>query len=424
MKLKTWTAGIAALVLSAAPVFAVEGNVQWSNSFVTPASCDEDSCDPGCECGDPCDCGCGVGAVGLFSGIGGGCLENFTLASALGLEDSWLEIGGWTQIAYYDRQEPLSVTRGDLGSFDDVPRELQVAQQWFYAGKTADGSNGLDWGFRGDFIYGTQAQKTQAFGNPGNEWDNGWDNGVYGWAIPQAYGEIAVGDFSAKVGHFFTPLGYEVIPATGNFFFSHALTMYNSEPFTHTGVLTQYTGFEGLTLYNGWTAGWDTGFTNANGGSNYLGGFTAQMVDSVSFTYLLTYGNFGLKDGGGDDSYSHSVVMNASLTDKLSYIFQTDYLSTDENNDAGNPRIDNVGVNQYLIYQWNDVIGFGTRLEWWKGAGPFAPYNTHSSKYEATGGVNIKLLGNLMIRPEVRKDWYPAEGIDRDMMACDAILTY
>ena len=69
-----------------------------------------------------------------------------------------------------------------------------------------------------------------------------FDNGIYGWAMPQAYGEVGYGDWSVKVGHFFTPVGYEVVPATGNFFYSHSLTLFNSEPFTHTGVLGTYSG--------------------------------------------------------------------------------------------------------------------------------------------------------------------------------------
>ncbi len=48
--------------------------------------------------------------------------------------------------------------------------------------------------------------------------------------------------------------------------------MFNSEPFTHTGVLGTYTGNDDVTLYGGWTLGWDTGFDQFDGGSNFLGG--------------------------------------------------------------------------------------------------------------------------------------------------------
>ena len=181
VKLRTWTASIAALVLSTAPVFAVESTTQWSDSLVTPTSCDS-SCDPGCcdpvECGDPC-CGSSVcGPSGLFSGIGNGAVENFTLGGLLGLDEcSWLEVGGFTQMGYHDQIEPISPqagppvtpirTRGDGLSFLDTPKDFLLNQQWFNIGHTADGSNGLDFGFRADAIYGTDAAQTQAFGNPG-----------------------------------------------------------------------------------------------------------------------------------------------------------------------------------------------------------------------------------------------------------------
>ena len=44
-------------------------------------------------------------------------------------------------------------------------------------------------------------------------------------------------DWKIKLGHFYTPIGYEVVPANGNFFYTHAYTMQYGEPFTHTGVL-------------------------------------------------------------------------------------------------------------------------------------------------------------------------------------------
>ena len=87
-------------------------------------------------------------------------------------------------------------------------------------------------------MYGVDGYDTQSFGNNPGRWDflNDFDHGIYAFAIPQAYAELANGDFSVKLGHFFTIVGYEVVPAPGNFFFSHSFTMYNSEPFMHTGA--------------------------------------------------------------------------------------------------------------------------------------------------------------------------------------------
>ena len=64
-------------------------------------------------------------------------------------------------------------------------------------------------------MYGTDGYDTQAFGNDPGEWDfqNGFDHGRYAFAIPQLYGVLEKGDLSIKFGHFFTLVGYEVVPA-------------------------------------------------------------------------------------------------------------------------------------------------------------------------------------------------------------------
>lgn len=377
---------------------------------LTPAS-EAAGCSDPC-CGDGCDCGSGCGG-GLL-----GAVEGFTLASAIGLaDDSQYQIGGWTAMGYSDNNVPLSQAYNDLLSFDDVPDHFHLNQQWFYIGRALSG-DGFDVGGRIDMLYGTDAQKTQAFGNPGagvrnfGTWDASLDHGEYGWAIPQAYGELGYDNASVKIGHFFTPIGYEVIPVTGNFFRSHSYTMFNSEPFTHTGALGQV-AMGDLTLYGGWTLGWDTGYDQLNSGNNFLGGFAYAINDNVTFTYLSTYGNFGWRDGGSKNSYSHSMVLVASLTDNLQYIAQSDMIDT---SNPGVSEFDTVGLNQYLIYSLNDVVGIGGRLEWWKADGV--------SFYEATSGLNIKLLDNLVIRPEYRQDWAPGIGLDEDTFLVDGYLTY
>lgn len=418
-------------MLATAPAFAETGLGQWSyDQNVVPVGCDsccDDCCGDGCCgdcccgddccgddccgdccCGDGCGCGCGVAGAGLFSGCGPGWVEGFTLSSLLGIDA--IDIGGWTQIGYTS-QATLLAGNGVGSSFNNIPDQVNLHQQWFYAGKEADGSNGIGFGFRADLMYGIDGTDTQAFGNPSGSWDfeNGFDHGIYSWAIPQLYGEVAIGDLSVIIGHFFTLVGYEVVTAPDNFFFSHALTMYNSEPFTHTGVLATYSGFENLTLYGGWTLGWDTGFDNLNQGNNFLGGFGVNLTDAISLTWISTYGNFGSISVGGDD-YGQSVVVDVALTENLNYVFQTDYKNIDDNGD------EDVGINQYLFYTFNDILTFGSRMEWWR--------DDTTSNCAYTTGVNVRLLDNLVWRPEFRKDWVPETGYDEDIWACDMVLTY
>lgn len=349
-------------------------------------------------------CGAGDGSCGQGDGLPGGRGgDGFSLANMLGSDgESGIEIGGWLQFGYQNRDAVVP-------RFNTYEERVNLHQGWLYAEKVADGSSGFDWGFRVDGMYGVDAANTQAFGNNPGNWDfqNGFDNGQYGFAIPQAYAEVASGDWSVKVGHFYTIVGYEVVTAPDNFFYSHAFTMFNSEPFTHTGFVATYNASDDLTLYGGWTLGWDTGYDQFGNGSNFLGGASLALSEDTTLTYITTIGDFGARGTGG---YGHSIVLDMSLTDDLNYIVQSDFVETDTPGDR------QYGLNQYLIYNINDSVGVGGRVEWWNTGGV--------SVYDATVGLNIKASDNLIFRPEVRQDWSPGFGIADTFFGMDAILTF
>ncbi len=374
--------------------------------------CEDNTCDDGC-CGSICDW-CNLGEPWTLQSIfdkDKGCCDD----DICGGKDNWLTIGGWTQWGYHSENN---------GLFNDHEGRFNNHQSWLYAEKVADASDPCtdwDWGFRVDVVYGVDAQDTQAFGqpNPETHWDNAWDHGIYGWAIPQLYGEVAFGDWAIKIGHFYTLAGYEVVAAPDNFFYSHAYTMYNSEPFTHTGALATYTGLENVTLYGGWTAGWDTGFDSftdgdSSRGSNFHGGFSVPVGCDATLTYITSIGDFGERGEG----YSHSIVLDVALTEKLNYVLQSDLTQTNSSNVIDGITFDDyqIGLNNYLIYTINDCLGIGARAEWWKLDG--------TSFYEATFGVNYRPHANLVIRPEVRHDWIPGLDSEETTFGIDAILTF
>ena len=136
---------------------------------------------------------------------------------------SGLEVGGWFNLGYHNRNNILVNNR---------KAEANLHQAWLYFDKAASrNSSNWDIGYHADVLYGIDAQDLQAFGNPPtgapSGWDNNWDNGSYGFALPTLYLQFANADWDVKVGKFFSPFGYEVIGATGNFFYSHTYTMYN-----------------------------------------------------------------------------------------------------------------------------------------------------------------------------------------------------
>ncbi len=330
-----------------------------------------------------------------------------------------VRMGGWVSAGHHNKNTPLSNTYGDELAFNDVPGKVHVHQAWLWAERAVDTSKcDFDWGFRADLMYGTDANTTQAYGNPpqarAEGWDNQWDNGVYGWAFPQAYGVLAYQDLTVKIGHFYTTIGYEVVQATGNFFYSHSLTFYNSEPFTHTGALADYKVNDKLTATFGWTAGWDTGFAQFDDGSNFLGGFTYQISDDAKFVYMNTLGDFGRR---GTHGYMQSVVFDWNINDNWEYVFQSDILRIqDAPYGAGHLGDDAESVLNYLFYKYNDCWKFGVRTEWWQTNG--------TSYHEVTYGVNYRPSANLVIRPEYRNNWSPATDLRRDVFAVDAVFVW
>ena len=426
---------------------------------VVAQTCDA-GCDAGCDgagcgsgCGDGClpplgeprtlmdmlaDCGLCGGAAGCDGTGCDGC--DGCDGGACGESAPPFTIGGWTQNGYHSES---------TGQFNNRPDNFAGHQQWIYAERVADGSEGLDLGFRADFMYGLDADDTQSFGNNLGNFDfqdgdgNFFNHGAYGFAIPQLYAEAAYGDFSVIAGHFYTLLGYEVVTAPDNFFYSHAFTMYNAEAFTHTGVLSTYNASDDLTFYNGYTFGWDTGFDqfddlDGSEGSNYLGGVSAALTDTLTLTYILTAGDLGFAGEG----YSHSVVADWAVTDRLNYVFQTDYFDTEqvsERTGIDNPQVPIVpqpafdvnqtqlySVNQYLFYTLTDRVAVGGRAEWFKVDG--------DSIYEITGGVNFRPTANMVIRPEYRYHFGDEDGfanigdgtavVDEGMFAVDVVITF
>lgn len=316
--------------------------------------------------------------------------------------------------------------------------QFNATQQYLYIEKIADGKEGLAWGGRFDAMYGVDGNDAQAFGNvnPG-KWDylNGFDHGAYEWALPQAYGEVAYGDLSVKVGHFYTIVGYEVVPTTGNFFFSKQVNFWNSEPFTHTGALATYKANDKLTVMGGWVLGWDTGFYQYGGGSAFMGGLTYQIDPKTTFVYSMVGGNLGWRGDGAVNSF----ILSRQWTEKFATVHQFDVLGTNNELADGTPvsfadpnsftARNSTGFINYAFYDLTPKWKAGVRYEWYKADG--TSYNTF------TYGLNYKPWSNFIIRPEVRTMWapgnqnvytgvhgYSGQLFNQTVFGIDAILTF
>jgi len=342
-------------------------------------------------------------------------------------------------------------------TFNDRNWQGQMNQLYLVNEKLLDTEDGPDWGGRVDLLYGTDYIYTTARGLDGNllyqtnpagvggapSWASSKD---YGLAMPQLYGELGAANHAVKFGHFYTIIGYEVVPAIGNFFYTHAYTMQYGEPFTHTGILDTWTPNDQLTVYGGITNGWDNfsdpinyfgianpGYPGANSNAAFLGGVTFKNSDATqALTTCVSSGNeigsFSPLGQGiiGNRSIVSTVYIN-EFSDKLTYVFQND-LGWQFN---ANPVSQNIGqadglaqwygINQYMFYTLSDTVVAGMRLEWFRDNNgyrvinpirnalfgvPFSQGGFQGNFWEMTWGLNWKPNNNWIIRPELRYDWY------------------
>lgn len=336
------------------------------------------------------------------------------------LKDYGIKWGGWLN---------AGVTYNTNGSkwngpvtFNDRNGELQMNQFYLFIQRAVN-TEGDSWdiGGRFDFMLGTDAIFTQAYGSPRGHWDlNLYNERFMGIALPQAYAEIFMpfgNGITAKIGHFYTIIGNEVVTAPDNFFYSHAYTMQYGEPFTHTGVLLSYPVDDNWSLSGGVVTGsdfggWDGAFDKGLGNWNGIGGVTWTSDDKG--TSVFVSGTTGATSEQDSNNWSmYSLVIKHDIMEGLHYTFQHDHGFA--NKVGGGPEDATwYGINQYLTYDIMDNLGVGIRAEWFRDDDGFrvaSPARTltyapgANSYYAFTAGLNWKPLSWVIVRPNVRYDW-------------------
>jgi hypothetical protein len=383
-------------------------------------------------------------------------LTKFDINETKSLKDNGIVIGGWANAGItYNATNPESNFNGPV-TFGDRSAEFQLNQLNMYVQKAvaAEGSS-WDFGGRFDVMFGTDSIFTQAYGVPSfdvnsgllnrsrSHWDlnllNGNDNRFYDLALPQAYLEtyIPVGNgLNVKAGHFYTPIGYETVPAPDNFFYTHAYTMQYGEPFTHTGVMGNYAvdgnwSVMGGVITGSGTGGWDGGWDQELG--NWSGLMGATWTSTNKATSLNVAGTYGATSEQNNSSWAlYSVVLKHNITDKAHLVLQHDHGFAD--NVAAPVAGGGIGtdaqwygINTHLYYDVSDTVVAGLRGEWFRdqnglrvcspGRVGAATDDTHSyaanflstcsaaTYYAFTAGVTWKPKTWLSLRPNVRYDW-------------------
>jgi hypothetical protein len=303
------------------------------------------------------------------------------------------------------------------GVLQRAPTDLDTNFGWYLGGDI-------------DFYYGSDFFFTTAAGLDGTKRGNvpRWNtdpNDNYGFSMPQAYVETDCDSLRIKWGHFYTIIGYEVVPAIGNFFYTHSYTMQYGEPFTHTGMLASNSFGDNWSWSGGIVGGWNDFALQE--GAQFLGNVTYSIKDYSSLAFSIVTGNesdFNIPGISPESNRTmYSLVWVADLNCRWTYVLQHD-LGVQQDTlgfDAlGTRQAEWFGVNQYVFYKINRCWSLGWRFEWFDDHDGYLvtglrPGNTDArfrfpgSFYETSFGANYKPSPNFTIRPELRVDWYTGE---------------
>lgn len=322
--------------------------------------------------------------------------------------------------------------------FADQANRFQLNQlNLFMQRSVVSEGNAMDFGGRFDFMFGTDAIFTQAFGVPAYDVNSGeplersnWDlnlccssSRTYGIALPQAYLEtyVPVGNgLNIKLGHFYTPTGFETVPAPDNFFYTRAYTLNVGEPFTHTGMLANYkinsnwlvlAGPLTGSANGGWDGGWDKQLGNWSG----IAGFTWTSDNhATSFHFSGTYGETSTRSSEPWGFYN--IVLQHRINPKTLLVLHHVY------GHAGGVLLNNLKYTNitkdaewfsaiaHLYYDLTDNLSAGVRAEWYRDEAGFrnpSPFRIAA----ATNNVNgtpVSYAGNLSSVTITPADYYAA----------------
>ena len=334
-------------------------------------------------------------------------------------------ISGWLNGGFVGNfGVPRSKFNGPYNAVDRA-NEAMMNQVYIIGERTlpTDGSTGI--GARTDVLYGEDFPLAMSLGWETNPGPSDWNSGeYYGLAIPQLYAEVGSRDLSLKLGHFYTIVGYEGVPAVGNFFYQKAYSYQFAGPFTHWGGLVNWNATDNVEFDGGLVNGWN-GLASPYSKANFLGRARVKNDDnSLATSFAIVTG-----DEGNDFSplfqpappltsanrTRYSLILEYRPSDRWEYLFHH-WLGTQAKGLASGGTALWAGIDQYLYYRVSKTWLWGARFEWFQDTdgtrvGLNRPSNPNhvplpGNFYSLTVGPNWTPTGNFLMRPCFRWDFF------------------
>jgi hypothetical protein len=278
---------------------------------------------------------------------------------------SRLSIYGWVETDFTGNVDSPKDNQNFGRLFDDRSNEFVLNQAVITAERVLDPKVGLDWGFKLQLLFGTDAHYIHSLGLGSH---NG--NGSYGADIPEAYLSLhfpifTEGGVDLKVGKFVTLEGAETIDPRTNPFYSHTYIFNFAIPFNHTGALFTLYATKWLNLIAGVTRGVNTSIDDNNDAPAFHGGIGLHFNEEKFVVSAATHIGPETPHNDHDLRYLNTITTTWKITDKLTSITDINY-THDDGADASA-----YGVAQYFTYAINDKITAKIRGEIWRDAQGF-----------------------------------------------------
>jgi hypothetical protein len=341
-----------------------------------------------------------------------------------------VKMSGWVDagVTFNSQDSKSGVNFGHL--FTDKTNKILLNQLGATLERPIDSkSKDVDFGFRIQGMYGSDSRYTHFLGLADNTRETGQFDLVE--ANVQAHLPVLTeGGVDVKAGSYVTLEGWEVIPGTGNTFYSKSYVFNFGIPLKHTGIMTITHVNPMVDIYLGVDAGVNTlpGHKDNNDAAGFHGGIGLNLdkVTILATTHIgpeNPTGTAGVRPNH-DLRWLNDIVLNWKISDKLSAITDANYIRDDGFKVSGG------GVAEYLIYTVNPQLTVSGRAEVWADSSGFFvcgfPNNDDFARLqkglsngsfcggnttygELTFGATYKPitmgpLAGVMLRPELRFD--------------------
>ena len=341
---------------------------------------------------------------------------------------SRLAIYGWVESGFTGNVDAPKDNQNFGRLFDDRSNEFVMNQAVITAERALDPKVGLDWGFKLQLLFGTDARYIHSLGLL----DHARRGSLYQPDIPEAYLSLhfpifTEGGVDLKLGKFVTLEGAETIDPRTNPFYSHTYIFNFGIPFNHTGALFTLYATKWLNLVAGVTRGVNTSIDDNNDAAAFHGGIGLHFNEEKFVVSAATH--IGPETPGNDHDlrYLNTITTTWKITDKVTSITDLNYTHDDAADASA------YGVAQYLTYAINDKITAKIRGEIWRDDKGFyaAQFADPRDPIRGLGGESLidprtvgggrttygaltigldikppvpKPLASLTIRPELRLD--------------------